>query len=189
MRALASTLLAAGLSHVLLAQSILAQDQPALDPFSQRSAKAVVLLFVRSDCPISNRYAPEVRRLYERYSPRDVRFYLVYPDRDESVDSIAKHKTEYGYPLESIRDPKRLLAARAQAKVTPEAAVFVPSAGKPWWQLVYHGRIDDRYVDFGKSRPEPKVRDLDEALTAVLAGKPVKRPETKAVGCYLSDLR
>src|SRR5689334_201117 len=41
-------------------------------------AKLIVCLFTRTDCPISNSYAPEVRRMYEKFSPRGVAFYLVY---------------------------------------------------------------------------------------------------------------
>src|SRR5258705_11944192 len=45
--------------------------------------KVVVCLFTRTDCPVSNSYAPEVRRIYEKFSPRGGGFYLVYPDPDE----------------------------------------------------------------------------------------------------------
>jgi len=51
--------------------------------------------------------------------------------------------------------------------------------------VVYHGRIDDRIVALGKRRVEPTTRDLREALDAMLEGKPVPTPVTKAVGCYL----
>src|SRR5258706_7607896 len=46
--------------------------------------KTIVCLFTRTDCPISNSYAPEMRRIHEKFSPRGVAFYLVYPDPDES---------------------------------------------------------------------------------------------------------
>ena len=35
-----------------------------------RAPRRSVLLFVSTDCPISNRYAPELRRLRERFAPR-----------------------------------------------------------------------------------------------------------------------
>jgi len=35
----------------------------SVNPLADSSAKAVVFIFTRADCPISNRYAPEVRRL------------------------------------------------------------------------------------------------------------------------------
>jgi hypothetical protein len=67
--------------------------------------------------------------------------------------------------------------------VTPEVAIL-DAAGT----LLYRGRIDDRYISFGKDRPQPTVRDLERSLDAVLAGKPVPVKETRAIGCILSDL-
>lgn len=142
-----------------------------------------MFVFARSDCPISNRYAPEVRRLYEEYSPRGVAFWLVYPDPDETGESIRGHLESYGYPLEALRDARHRLVALTGAEVTPEAAVFLADG-----ELVYRGRIDDRYVNFGMARPEPRRRDLEEVLEAVAAGR---RPEPRtapAVGCAIREL-
>ena len=160
----------------------------AVHPFDDPGARAVVLLFTRTDCPISNRYAPEVKRVYEKFAGQGVRFYLIYPDKDEFPTAIERHRTEFGYPMPAVPDPQHQWVARVGAKVTPEAAVFIPS-GNHDFRLIYHGRIDDRYLDFGKSRREPTVHDLQNAIEAALAGRPVAQAETKAIGCYLSDLR
>ena len=66
--------------------------------------------------------------------------------------------------------------------VTPEVAVMVGG------HMVYRGRIDDRYVELGKERPQPTQRDLESTLDALIAGKRVAQRETRAVGCILSDL-
>src|SRR6267154_632496 len=58
--------------------------------FDQSSSKLVVLIFVRTDCPIANRYAPEIERLYRAYASR-VAYFLVYPDAHESAATIQKH--------------------------------------------------------------------------------------------------
>ena len=55
-------------------------------------------------------------------------------------------------------------------------------------KLLYRGRIDDRYIEFGKDRPQPTVRDLERTLDAIVAGQPIPVAETKAIGCYISDL-
>jgi hypothetical protein len=70
------------------------------------------------------------------------------------------------------------------AQITPEVAVFDRER-----HLVYEGRIDDRYVDFFRERPAPTTHELDDALQAVLAGKPVAKSEVRGVGCYISDLQ
>jgi peroxiredoxin len=147
-------------------------------------AKTIVCVFARTDCPISNSYAPEVRRMHEKYSPLGVVFYLVYPDPDESAQAIEKHFKDYSYPFAALRDPKHELVKMAEAKITPEAAVF-DREGK----LLYHGRIDDRYVDFGKARLAPTVHDLERALEAILAGKPAPAADSPAVGCFIADLK
>ena len=144
---------------------------------------ASVFLFLRSDCPISNRYAPEMRRLHDSFAPRGVRFWLVYVDPREEPESIQRHAEEYQVPGEILRDSHHDLVRLTGARVTPEAAVFDPGG-----TLVYRGRIDDRYTDFGKARAKPNRRDLKQALEAVLNGDPVAEPETKAVGCFIADL-
>jgi hypothetical protein len=153
----------------------------AVNPFEGK-AKLTVLIFLNPECPISNRYAPEIQRLAKAFEPNDATFWLVYPDRDLSIETIQKHLKEYGYSLRALRDPRHLLVRRAHAQVTPEAAVFTADGN-----LAYHGRIDDRYVDFGKERYAPTERDLESAVKACLANKPVLRASTKAIGCYIPE--
>lgn len=152
------------------------------DPF-EGTAAARVFIFVRTDCPVSNRYAPEIERLHEKFTKKNVAFFLVYPDRAETEASIEKHLREYGYHIPALRDPSRELVKRSRVTITPEAAVF-NAAGR----LVYHGRIDDRVVDFGKSRAEASKHDLEDAVEATLEGKPVAEASTHAIGCYIADL-
>jgi hypothetical protein len=152
------------------------------DPF-QAAASVRVFLFVRSDCPLTNRYAPELRRVRNEFTERGAEFWLVYPDPGENTASIEKHLSEYRLPGTPLRDTKHTLVKRAQVSVSPEAAVFDSSG-----QLVYSGRIDDRYIDFGKSRPAATSHDLEAAISSVLAHKPIAFSRTKAIGCYLSDI-
>lgn len=144
--------------------------------------KAAVFVFVSVECPISNRYAPEVRRLYEAFRDKGVQFTLVYPNPAESVPAIMEHLRAYDYPVGAVRDVKHGLVKHAQISVTPEVAVFTPNGS-----LAYRGRIDNRYVRLGLERPAATQRDLASALVAVLEGKPVREPRTQAVGCYVAD--
>ena len=155
----------------------------AQDPFAQ-PAPARVLLFVRTDCPITNRYAPELKRIADEYHSRGVEFWLIYPDPSETDTAIARHKAEYHLPGTPVRDPHHLLVKRAEATISPQAAVF-DHAGR----LTYSGRIDDRYVAFGKARSAPTTHDLEAAIAATLAGKPIAEPRTHSIGCYLADLK
>jgi hypothetical protein len=145
--------------------------------------KATVFLFITTDCPISNRYAPEVTRLFKLFASKGVSFWLIYPNSAESPQAIRDHVTSFAYPMRALRDPEHALAKLVHATVTPEAVVV---AGE---RVVYRGRIDDRYPELGVERPAPTRRDLEDALTALLAGKTVQHPTTQAVGCFIADLR
>ena len=159
--------------------AILDLEGRAVDPFSLPEAKAIVMVFVKTDCPISNRYAPEIRRLHTRFSPKGIAFSVVYPVSDSTPAEIRQHAADFDCPGRVLRDPSHRLVELSHARVTPEAAVFTPSG-----RLLYHGRIDDRYVAFGKWRPEPAHRDLEEALTAILEHRPIPAGES-AVGCTI----
>lgn len=155
-----------------------------VDPLQSRDVKATVFFFARTDCPISNRYAPEIQRIVRKFSAGDVSFWLVYPDPRESAEVVRAHMKAYGFDFGVLRDPKHAFVAATGAKVTPEAAVFLPDR-----RMVYRGRIDDLFVDFGKSRPAPTRHDLEDVLDAVLSGKPVTLSTTTAVGCFIPELR
>ena len=147
--------------------------------------RAIVFLFTSTDCPVSNRFAPEVNRLAAEFRPKGILFRLIYPNPADGAAAIREHMAAFAYAgaVEAFRDPEHALVALVKATITPEAAVM--AAGR----LVYHGRINDRYVDLGLERASPTTHDLADALSAVLAGKPVAHPATQAVGCYIADFR
>jgi hypothetical protein len=143
-----------------------------------------VLIFVSIDCPVSNRYAPEIKRLYDQFTPQGVRFRLVYPNPLDTAASIEAHISSYAYPPIAEHDPKHALVKLTGATITPEAAIFDRSG-----RLVYLGRIDDRFVELGRERPVATRHDLRDALSAVVAGKQAKPSRTQAVGCFIADMK
>ena len=166
----------------------------SVDPLDE--APVTVALFVDSDCPVSNRYAPEIRRLHGKYAPQGVQFWLVYPDPDIGAETIRAHMKDFGYTFPALMDPEHEFVHRAKAMVTPEAGIFLADGS-----LVYHGRIDNRYVDLTQRRPEATEHDVADVLDALLADKPVQAPWNPAagrsleamsspgVGCYIRDFK
>jgi hypothetical protein len=153
-----------------------------VDPLKAVGGKVVVLIFVRTDCPISNRYAPTIQRLSVQHAGRAV-FWLVYPDKAESVEAIRKHERDFKYELPALRDLQHTLVKESRARITPEAAVFDTNH-----RLVYHGRIDNLYEDFGRARNAATTHELDDAVRAAVEGKMLPTDNAPAVGCYISDL-
>lgn len=176
-----SWMLAAALA---LAAHVVDLNGRAVDPLKAGpGVVANVLVFTTTDCPISNRYAPEIKRLAARFHDRGVRFSLVYPVPGDTSAVVRKHLAAFAFDLPAVRDTAQELVQMTGVTVTPEVAVIDPRG-----RVIYRGRIDDRWVDFGKDRPAPTTRDLENALDAVVGGKPVAVAETRAVGCILSDL-
>lgn len=155
------------------------QGQPA-DAFeSGVISQATVFLFLRTDCPIGNRYAPEITRLHDEFLPRGIAFNLIYPDGAESPEMIRQHLADYALPpCRVLSDPAHELVALTGVSITPEVAVYDAAL-----RLVYRGRIDNRFVDFGKTRLAPSSHELRDALEAILAGRPVRTPTREAIGC------
>jgi len=153
----------------------------ALEPAAD--AVAQVLLFLATECPVANRYAPEVKRLAAEFEPDGVEFVLVYADAVDTPERVRAHRTEYAYTIPAVLDHGQRLVERTGATMTPEAAVYDDEA-----RLVYRGRIDDRQVEYGVERHEPRARDLHRVLTALAAGERLELETTKAVGCFIPPL-
>jgi hypothetical protein len=158
-------------------------DNRPVDPFhADARTRAIVFLFISVDCPVSNRYAPEIQRLRQTYTPRGVEFRLVYPNPAESPAAIRTHLKDYSLGDSALRDSRLELAKYVSATITPEAAVYDTGGRR-----LYLGRIDDRYVSLGVERPVATRHDLEEALLAVLSGKAPRPADGAPVGCFISD--
>jgi thiol-disulfide isomerase/thioredoxin len=154
-----------------------------VDPLKSSEGRVVVLLFVRTDCPISNRYAPLIQKLQEKFHDK-ASFWLVYPDAGETAARIRAHDEEFHLSIPALRDVHRELVKRSRATITPEAALF-DANGK----LEYHGRIDNWYEDLGRSRSAPTTHELEDAIRNTLNGVATVPDHADAVGCYISDLK
>lgn len=144
---------------------------------------AKVMIFIAVDCPIANSYAPELNRLHETYGGKMVEFLLVYPDPDLTEDEVKKHLAEYALTLRATIDRDHALVKKSGVTTTPEVAVFDASDA-----VVYRGRIDNLYADYGERRrtvTEPYLRD---ALDAILRGEKPAPATTAAIGCLIEAI-
>lgn len=148
-----------------------------------KDAKATVMLFIAVDCPISNRYAPEMGRLYTKFNPLGVSFVRVYVDDSVELADIRQHGRDFKMPSAALLDGKHELVKKLRMTVTPEVAVIGPDG-----TVQYRGRINDLYADHGRVREGGEFRqDLRVALEEIVAGKPVSKPFTTAIGCGIPE--
>jgi peroxiredoxin len=153
----------------------------SLDDF--RDKKAIVVIFIGTECPINNAFMPRLSEMYRTYSPRSVAFLGINANQQDSPERVAEHAREYALPFPVLKDEGNHVADLFEAERTPEA--FVLDAGR---KICYRGRIDDQF-GIGYKRPQPSRRDLVMALDEVLAGKPVSQPVTTVFGCFIARAR
>ena len=137
--------------------------------------KYTVIMFISTECPVSNGYNERMVSLNEKYSKKGISFLGVNANKEEDVKMIAAHCKEHGFTFPVLKDVGNKIADMYAAQVTPETFV-VDAKGK----LVYHGRIDD-----SRKLDKVKSHDLADALDALLAGKAISNPTAKAFGCTI----
>ena len=137
--------------------------------------KATVLMFVSTRCPVSNAYNARMAALAKKYTALGVAFAGIDANTTEPTTEIADFVKQQHFLFPILKDADDRVADAYAAHVTPETFV-VDKQGV----LVYHGRIDN-----DMDPANVRTHELSAALDAVLAGKPVARPEAKAFGCSI----
>ena len=144
-----------------------------------RGSKATVVMFIATQCPISNDYNPRMAALDREYSAKGIKFIGINSNRQEPIPEVAEHAAKNGFGFTVYKDENNVVADLFGASFTPEVYVFDTG-----WVMRYHGRIDD------SRQPEKvTVSDLRNALEALLAGKDVPVQETKAFGCTIKRVK
>jgi len=145
-----------------------------------KDGKAVVVVFLGTQCPINNAFLPELARLHKAYASRGVHFVGINANEQDSAAAVAEHARKNEVPFPILKDDGNKVADLFAAERTPEAFLLDPGG-----KVVYRGRIDDQF-GIGYLRPgKPTRRDLAEAIDEVLAGKPVSVASTPVAGCRI----
>lgn len=145
----------------------------------RRGAKATVIFFLGTSCPINNAYLPRVKQLAAAYGTRGVVFVGINSNHGDTAEEIASHAREHGLTFPVLRDDACRVADLFGIQRNPEVVVLDA-------ELIvrYHGRIDDQF-GIGYKRPAPTRADLEEAIKDLLAGRPVSVPSTPVEGCLI----
>jgi peroxiredoxin len=153
-------------------------------PAEWRDARAVVLLVIGTECPISTAYAQELGRLAAQYKPEGVLFYGVNPDPSVSAEVVASHADKHGFRFPVLLDPAQELTGDLGVRVTPEAAVLDGQG-----HVLYRGPIDDRVSADGTTHAAPRRHDLENAIRSVLDGALPRTAHVPAHGTPLPKAR
>lgn len=157
-------------------------EEHELTELKDQHTKAMVLVFLDTDCPVALQYCPMLLELHKQFGKQGVRFYGVYPNARVHVLSMATHAHDQDLPFPVFLDRGQKLAKLLEISVTPEVAVIDAN-----WKLVFQGAIDNQFRKGGRiaNATEHYLRD---ALTHVLTGSVIETPYVRASGCPLEQL-
>ncbi len=143
----------------------------------QWHGKTVVLFFVGLECPVANAYAPEVMAQKNTSKDEKLLWLGVHSEPGVTKEAATKHAAEYKLTMPILLDGEQKLAAAVGAQKLGQVVVLQNL------QVVYRGRIDDRFATNGKRRDEPSTHELRDVLAALAENKSVPVAETTAYGC------
>src|SRR5580692_3453694 len=142
--------------------------------------KAYVIVCTNTTCPVVQQYLPKLKRLDEKYRGQGVQFLSLNVNPGDSIREMAAHAVGFDLAFPTVKDTTGDTVTSLGVSRTPEAVVLTPD-----FVLKYRGRIDDQYRVSGEAA-SAQNNDLENAITAVLAGKPVAVAETTVDGCLIT---
>lgn len=157
----------------------IAGERHRLSDFTEKHTATVIAL-TETGCPLSKKFLPRLQRLADRYGERDTAFVFVNMSTADEPADLREYVDEREIDVPYVHDPDKRFGRTFRAETTTD--VFVLDAGRT---LVYRGPVDDQY-GIGYIRPEPRRHYLQQALEAVLAGRPPQVAALWSPGCELA---
>ena len=142
-------------------------------------SKAILVIFIATECPVSNAYNSRMVQLYNNYHDKNIAVLGINSNKEESMSECKSHAEKNGFKFTLLKDDKNSVADMFEASVTPEAYILEPKT----YKILYHGRIDD-----SRNESNIEIQDLENALNEVLAGKKISVTQTKAFGCTIKRI-
>lgn len=145
-----------------------------------KDKEVLVVVFTCNTCPVAEAYEDRLIAFAKAFAGEKgkVGFVAINPNsgKGDTLDDMAKRAKKKEFPFAYLADPTQEVTKKYGAMYTPE--FFVLNKGR---KVAYTGAMDD------KAPPgEAKLKHLEVAVTAVLAGKKIDTAETSAAaGCKI----
>jgi peroxiredoxin len=146
------------------------------------SAKGFIIAFDCNTCPVSKAYNDRIKALNTKYASKGFPLIAINPNSPElssgeSFEEMVKYAKKKGYSFPYLYDESQETVRAFGPTNTPHIFVLTKSGND--YKVAYIGAIDDNSRDGSKA----DNHYVEAAVDALLAGKPVATPKTKAVGC------
>ncbi len=148
-----------------------------------KGSKATIVVFSCNHCPYVVMNEDRLISAYNDYRVQGVGMAAInsndsvnYPE--DSFEAMVARAREKMFPFAYLHDESQSAAKAYGATHTPHLFVF--DAGL---KLAYTGAVDDD--NSYKNRKKAEKLYLRDALDDLIAGRPVRLPETHAIGCTI----
>lgn len=142
-----------------------------------------VVIFITTDCPIANALIPEMNRLDDFIAEKKGKLTLVHVDWELESEDAIQHASDFQIKSPVVIDRKHELVQAMAALMTPEAVLLDPQG-----KILYQGRINNLFTDYGDRRKVISKHDLRTAIEEFVGGRPVTLSKVAALGCYIPEL-
>lgn len=156
------------------------QNLQAHELYRMGDAKAIVLVSYGVGCPIVRSNTPALKALRDKYAAQGVEFMLIDSNLQDSREAVIAEAKEFGQDIPILMDTNQLVGEALGVTRTTQVFIVNPKT----WQVVYRGPIDDR-VDYGGAQKANVTPFADNALGALLDGKPVQQASVDSKGCLV----
>lgn len=139
-------------------------------------SKLTILFFFDAECPVQKSHDARLRELMSTYGPRGTAFFGVVSDVGDDVPAVRAVAKQRGLPP-LLEDRGAQLARTLDVEFSTHAVVLGQDA-----RVLYSGGIDSDRSHLSADRQ----RWLENAIQDALAGRPIAKARTEALGCPLS---
>lgn len=149
-----------------------------------KSEKGVIVIFDCNTCPYSKAYNDRIIALDKKFSEQGFPVIAINANDaqispGDSYDEMVSRAKKKNYTFPYLIDESQTVARAFGASNTPH--VFVLQRIENTFKVAYIGTIDDNSRDASAA----KKKYVEDAVEALLNGKPVSTPNTKAIGCTI----
>lgn len=168
------------------------------DEYIQQADYSVMVSY-SVDCPMCNRYTADLVKIQQQINALNKSNLIAQKMLNKSREKATKRpqfqlgliqvNSDENWDMDgfnpsieqiTISDQNHEFVKRFKFKMYPEV-VLVNAQG----QVLYRGKIDDRAVSTGVTRPVAKINYLKDAINQLYQGQKIITPTTRAQGCYI----
>lgn len=147
-----------------------------------KSEKGVIVIFDCNTCPYSKSYNDRILALDKKYRTQGFPVVAINANDPsvspgDSFDEMVSHAKKKKYSFPYLFDEKQDVAKAFGATNTPHVFILKNNGGK--FHVAYIGAIDNNV----KKAEDADKKYVEDAVDALITGKEIATPKTKAIGC------